>query len=163
MGARRAIAVGVIAIVAGGAVAGCGGSGDAATTEPPADAGFVAEANAICAAATAEFNALGNTQQFQSLEDFRDRFGQAIDIARRQYADISRLDPPREIADDVAAYLEEGGRSVQMTEDLYNRVLAGEDLDVAEGATIGSAEGQSIIAARRSAAAEAGLSECAAS
>jgi hypothetical protein len=123
----------------------------------------VAEANGICAAATAEFNALGNTQQFQSLEDFRDRFGKAIAIARRQYADISQLDPPPEIANDVTAYLEEGGRSVQMTEDLYNRVLAGEDLDVAEGATIGSAEGRSIIAARRAAAAEAGLSDCAAS
>lgn len=163
MRARRAIAAGIIAIAAGGAVAGCGGAGDAATTTPAADAGFVAEANGICAAATAEFNALGNTQQFQSLEDFRDRFGKAIAIARRQYADISQLDPPPEIASDVPAYLEEGGRSVQMTEDLYNRVLAGEDLDVAEGATIGSAEGRSIIAARRAAAAEAGLSDCAAS
>ena len=162
MRARRAIAAGIIAIAAGGAVAGCGGAGDATTT-PAADAGFVAEANGICAAATAEFNALGNTQQFQSLEDFRDRFGKAIAIARRQYADISQLDPPPEIANDVTAYLEEGGRSVQMTEDLYNRVLAGEDLDVAEGATIGSAEGRSIIAARRAAAAEAGLSDCAAS
>jgi hypothetical protein len=136
--ARRLVAV-LAATAALGLVAGCGGSGDGGGSTA-ADAGaFVAAANAICSAATDEFNALGNTQQFDSLDDFRTRFGKALAIARQQYADITALDPPADIAPEVQTYLAEGGKSVALSQDLFDRVMAGEDLADAEAATTGSA------------------------
>lgn len=45
---------------------------------------------------------------------------QAIAIARTQYADIARLTPTDDIAPDVATYLEQGDRSVAMSQDLYS-------------------------------------------
>ncbi len=121
----------------------------------------MAAANAVCSAATDEFNALGNTQEFESLDDFRTRFGAALAIARQQYADIRALDPPADIAPEVEAYLAEGGKSVALSQDLFDRVIAGADLADAEAATTGSAAGQATIAARRKAALAAGLEACA--
>lgn len=154
--------MGIAAILAASVVTAlsCGGSdGGAATGASQAD--FTAQANAICRAANEEFVALGDMQQFDDLADFRDRFPKAIAIAREQYADIARLTPPDDIAPDVAAYLQQGDRSVAMSEDLYDQVIAGKDLPAAEAATIGSDQGQEIIAERRRAATAAGLEDCA--
>ena len=121
---RRTIAT-AVAITAVGLLAGCGSSGDSAESSSAATtaaSGFVARANAICSAATEEFNALGNTQEYADLADFKDRFGKAMAIAAQQYEDIATLDPPADIARDVRAYLEEGAASVMMTKDLYDRV-----------------------------------------
>jgi hypothetical protein len=158
--ARRLVAV-LAATAALGLVAGCGGSGDGGGSTAGSGGAFVAAANAICSAATDEFNALGNTQQFDSLDDFRTRFGKALAIARRQYADITALDPPADIAPEVQTYLAEGGKSVALSQDLFDRVMAGEDLADAEAATTGSAAGQATISARRGAALAAGLEACA--
>jgi len=158
--ATRCACVTVILAVAMTMASGCGGSdGGAATGASQAD--FTTQANAICRAANEEFVALGDMQEFADLADFRDRFPEAIAIAREQYADIARLTPPDDIASDVAAYLEQGDQSVAMSEDLYDRVMAGKDLPAAEAATIGSDEGQEIIAERRRAATDAGLEDCA--
>lgn len=139
---------------------GCGGSdGGGATGASQAD--FAAQANAICRAANEEFVALGDMQEFADLADFRNRFPRAIAIAREQYSDIARITPPAEIASDVATYLQQGDRSVAMSEDLYDQVISGKPLPEAEAATIGSDEGQEIIAERRRAATAAGLDDCA--
>lgn len=139
---------------------GCGGS-DGGATSGASQADFVAQANAICRSANEEFVALGDMQQFDDLADFRNRFPKAIAIAREQYADIARLTPPDDLAVDVATYLQQGDRSVAMSEDLYDQVMAGKALPEAEAATIGSDEGQEIIAERRRAATDAGLEDCA--
>ena len=159
---RRMIAT-ACALTAVGLLAGCGSSSDsssgsAATT---ATSDFVAQANGICSAATEEFNALGNTQEYADLADFKDRFGKAMAIAKQQYEDIAALEPPADIAADVKTYLDEGAASVEMTQELYDRVVAGEDISAAEAATLGTPEGQATIAARREAATNAGLEACA--
>ncbi|MDA3005478.1 MAG: hypothetical protein O3B97_02305 [Actinomycetota bacterium] len=158
--AAMSIALAVFLAATMGAAWGCGGSDGGATTGA-SQADFVAQANAICRSANEEFVALGDMQQFDDLADFRDRFPKAIAIAREQYADISRLTPPDDISVDVAAYLQQGDLSVALSEDLYDQVMAGKDLPEAEGATIGSDEGQEIIAERRRAATAAGLEDCA--
>lgn len=158
--ATRCAGVTAILALAMAMASGCGGSdGGAVTGASQAD--FTTQANAICRSANEEFVALGDMQQFDDLADFRDRFPKAIAIAREQYADISRLTPPDDISVDVAAYLQQGERSVALSEDLYDQVMAGKDLPEAEGATIGSDEGQEIIAERRRAATAAGLEDCA--
>ena len=160
---RRIIAT-AVAITAVGLLAGCGSSGDSAESSSAgttAASGFVARANAICSAATEEFNALGNTQEYADLADFKDRFGKAMALAAQQYEDIATLDPPADIARDVRAYLEEGAASVMMTKDLYDRVVGGQDIAAAEAATLGTTEGQATIKARREAATNAGLEACA--
>lgn len=155
----RVIAV-ALAFSAPVVMAGCGGSGDDAPATT-GSAGFVATANAICAEANTKFEALGNTQEFSSLADFRERFGKAIAIARAQYDDIAALEPPADIAADVATYLEKGTAGLARTEDLYQRVMGGEDLADAEAATIGSTAGQQIVTDRRQAALASGLDACA--
>lgn len=157
--ARSAGLAGALAVAVATAW-GCGGSdGGPATGASRAD--FVAQANAVCRSANEEFVALGDMQQFDDLADFRNRFPRAITIARAQYADIARLTPPDDISADVAVYLQQGDRSVAISEDLYDQVVAGKDLPEAEASTIGSDEGQGIIAARRRAATAAGLVDCA--
>lgn len=159
---RRLIAT-ALAVSAVGVLAGCGSSGDSPGGSAAATAAndFVARANGICTAATEEFEALGNTQEYESLSDFRDRFGKAMAIAAQQYEDIAALEPPADIAEDVRTYLREGAASVTMTQELYDRVLAGEDIAAAEAATLGTPDGQATIAARREAATKAGLEACA--
>lgn len=159
---RRMIAT-ACALTAIGLLAGCGSSGDSAggSAATTASSDFVTQANGICSAATEEFNALGNTQEYADLADFKDRFGKAMAIAKQQYEDIAALEPPADIAADVKTYLDEGAASVEMTQELYDRVVAGEDISAAEAATLGTPEGQATIAARREAATNAGLEACA--
>ena len=159
---RRLIAT-ALAISAVGLVAGCGNSGESSAGSSGGTTGsdFVAQANGICTAATEEFNALGNTQEYEDLADFKDRFGQAMAIAKQQYEDIAALTPPADIAADVKTYLDEGAASVKMTQELYDRVVAGEDIAAAEAATLGTPDGQATIKARREAATNAGLEACA--
>lgn len=159
---RRIIAT-ALAIAAVGSLAGCGSSSDSAGGGAASTAGadFVAQANAICVAANEEFQALGNTQEYEDLADFKDRFGKAMAIAKQQYADIAELTPPADIAGDVKTYLDEGAASVEMTQELYDRVVAGEAISDAEAATLGTPDGQATIKARREAATNAGLEACA--
>lgn len=160
MTSLRAIVVAALAAASIGLVAGCGSGG---TTTASGEGGdFVAKANAICAAATDEFNALGNTQDYENLADFKDRFGKAIAIAAQQYEDIATLEPPADIARDVQAYLKQGAASVALSQGLYDRVVGGEPIADAEAATLGTKDGQATFAARRKAAAAAGLDACAA-
>lgn len=163
----RMIAAG-LAIAGVGLVAGCGGSGDDASTQSATaastgadSAAFVAEANGICTAANEEFVALGNMQEFEDLADFQDRFPKAIAIAEKQYDDIAALEPPATIEAEVTTYLDEGRQSVKMSQELYDKVVAGTDISTAEAETLGTEEGQATIAARREAATAAGLDDCA--
>lgn len=162
MTSLRTLAAATLALAVIGIGAGCGSGGESAGGASTAAGGdFVTKANAICSAATDEFNALGNTQEYENVADFKDRFGKALAIAEQQYEDIATLNPPADIALDVQAYLKEGAASVVLTKELYDRVLGGEDIAAAEAGTLGTPDGQATIAARREAATNAGLEACA--
>ena len=158
----RLIAAG-LAVACVGLIAGCGGSSDpsgSASAAATTGSDFVAQANAICAKATADFKALGDMQSFESVADFQKRFGTAMAIAKQQYADIEALTHPADIANDVDTYLQQGATSLANSQDLYDQVGAGKDIDAAVNATVGSTDGQAVIDERRAAAKAAGLTEC---
>jgi len=157
----RMVAAG-LAIAGIGLVAACGGSGDSSGTSSGAAASdFVTQANGVCATAYADFQTLGDMQSFTSLADFKDRFGKALALAKKQYADIEILTPPAGISKDVATYLKEGATSVATSQRLYREVASGTDLNQAVADTTDSAAGRANIKARRAAAIAAGLGDCA--
>lgn len=144
-------------------MAGCGGSSDDGTATSAAAGGddFVAQANAICTEADEKYTALGDVSEFESTADFEDRFGQLIEIATQQYTDIEELGPPpADIAESVQEYLVAGGASVAATQELYDRVLGGEDIEAAREATIDSEAGVAVSTSREEAATAAGLDAC---
>jgi hypothetical protein len=83
------------AIAAGALAAACGGSGgsDRLTKEE-----YIKEADAICADANQQINALGEPQDLEQLAAMSE---QAVTIAQQQLAKLRALVPPEEIEEQV--------------------------------------------------------------
>lgn len=150
----------VAAALSIGLVAGCGGSSsDSATTKEQ----FVAQANAICAQATAEYTALGDQRSFSSRDELVKYFSAVSDLSAQQVDAIAALPAPADVAPSVDTYLEMIRRNQAVVKDFMTRVTNGEDFATVRAETLNSDAFAANITARRQAATEAGLTECAAS
>lgn len=162
----------VAAALSIGAVAGCGGSssdssGEAATSTSADTAmtkeQFVAQANAICAQATAKYKALGDQQSFSSRDEVVKYFTSVSDLSVQQGDAIAALPAPADVAPFVDTYLEMIHRNQAIGKDFVTRVANGEDFETVKAETLNSDAMAANITARRQAATDAGLTECAAS
>lgn len=140
--------------------AGCGGSSsDGATAKEQ----FVAQANAICAQATAEYTALGDQRSFSSRDELVKYFSAVSGLSAQQVDAIAALPAPADVAPSVDTYLEMIRRNQAVVKDFMTRVTNGEDFATVKAGTLNSDAFAANITARRQAATEAGLTECAAS
>lgn len=155
-----------------GLVAGCGGSSSGSSSEAApstsADSAaakeqFVAQANGICAEATAKYQALGDQRSFSSRAELVKYFSDVSALSAQQVDAIAALPAPADVAPSVDTYLEMIRRNQAVVNDFTTRVTNGEDFDTIKAGTLDSDAFAANITARRQAATEAGLTECAAS
>lgn len=104
-----AVAVGVLAFVAGCGGSG-GGGGDRLSREE-----FQSQANAICEKYQKQLDAL---PQPQSIDDLPDAVSQALTLIDRQIEEIGNLNPPEEFQEDFDAMMEQADKTRDAANDL---------------------------------------------
>jgi len=172
---KRSVRFAIVAAAAAlsiGVVAGCGGSSSASSSEAASSTSadiamtkeqFVAQANAICAQGTAKYKALGDQRSFSSRDEMVKYFASVSDLSAQQGDAIAALPAPADIAPAVSTYLEMIRRNQAIVKDFITRITNGEDFATVKAETLNSDAMAADITARRRAATEAGLTECATS
>lgn len=166
----RKTAVGVAAVaLAAGAIAGCGGSSDTAstaaaegaataTTVELTQAEYVAKANAICTRIDDVTSSLGENADTETPEEAQAELEKAVTAAREGVADLKGLVPPAGLAAAHATLVQTSGDAIDLGSKLISAALAGnlDDPALVEEAK----QAESLEAKQLAAAKELGLSDC---
>jgi hypothetical protein len=147
----RARVVALAALAAVALAAGCGGGGDGGDRLTAEE--FVEQADAICADANEQLDALGEPE---TIEDFAGMAGEALAISEQSLESLRELNPPEELATQFDRALELLQQQNDLGQDL---VAAAEDGDQAQIEAL-LAEGEPLDEEADQIAADLGLTEC---
>lgn len=163
---RTAAGLAAIALSAG-VLAGCGSSGDTASSEATTTAAaltkaeFVTQANAICTKIEASLGALNEQADSGSLADAKDALAKASAAAEEGVAEMKALVPPADLQAAHDTLVQTSSESIALMDKLTSAAESAESGNVDTAGLDASLEEAFTLAEKQSAAAkELGLSDC---
>jgi hypothetical protein len=163
---RTAAGLAAIALSAG-VLAGCGSSGDTASSEATTTAAaltkaeFVTQANAICTKIEASLGSLNEQADSESLADAKDALAKASAAAEEGVAEMKALVPPADLQAAHDTLVQTSSESIALMDKLVSTAESAESGNVDTAGIDASIEEAFALAEKQSAAAkELGLSDC---